>query len=430
MLTLRIESGDMRKAVEFRLADEHSLWSQMIPYGRQDVTDSDVDAVVEILRSDFLTQGPTVPRFERAVAERVGAQHAIAVNSATSALHIGCVALGLGPGDRLWTVPNTFVASANCARYCGADVDFVDIDSGSWNMSISELEKKLREAKACGRLPKVVVPVHFAGQPTEQEAIWRLAKDYGFAVLEDASHSIGASRNAEPVGSCRWSDITVFSFHPVKIITTAEGGMALTNDPFVANRMALLRSHGITRDPARFTTEFAGVGSVGAGANSPPWHYEQQVLGFNYRMTDVQAALGLSQLERLTEYVERRNAFALRYDDMLNRSALQLPVVHPNCLSAYHLYVVRLKAGAHRSARRRVFEQLRQLGIGVNVHYTPVHLQPYYRELGFLAGQFPEAEAHGDTAITLPLYPGLTERQQDQVISALNQALQALNGIL
>jgi UDP-4-amino-4,6-dideoxy-N-acetyl-beta-L-altrosamine transaminase len=397
----------------------------MIPYGRQDVTDADVDAVVGILRSDFLTQGPTVPRFERAVAVRVGAQHAVAVNSATSALHIGCMALGLGPGDRLWTVPNSFVASANCGRYCSADVDFVDIDPGTWNMSIPGLEKKLREAKASGRLPKVVVPVHFAGQPTEQEAIWGLAKDYGFAVLEDASHSIGASRKAEPVGSCRWSDITVFSFHPVKIITTAEGGMALTNDPAIADRMALLRSHGITRDPGRFTIAAGADGrrSVGAAANPPPWHYEQQVLGFNYRMTDIQAALGLSQLERLKGYVERRNELARRYDNLLNRSVLQLPMVHPDCVSAYHLYVVRLMPGALRKGRRRVFEELRQLGIGVNVHYTPIHLQPYYRELGFIAGQYPEAEAYGDTAITLPLYPRLTDRQQDQVVSVLNQVL-------
>jgi UDP-4-amino-4,6-dideoxy-N-acetyl-beta-L-altrosamine transaminase len=396
----------------------------MIPYGRQDVTDADIDSVVRILRSDFLTQGPTVPRFERAVAHRVGVKHAVAVNSATSALHIGCMALGLGPGDLLWTVPNTFVASANCGRYCGADVDFVDIDPSTWNMSISALEEKLRGAKATGRLPKVVVPVHFAGQPTEQEPIWRLAKDYGFAVMEDASHSIGASRNAERVGSCRWSDVTVFSFHPVKIITSGEGGMALTNDAAIAERMALFRSHGITRDPARFKiADTAAEEALGALTNAPPWHYEQQALGFNYRMTDIQAALGLSQLERLTEYVERRNALARRYEKLLDRSILQLQMVHPNCLSAYHLYVFRLRPGALRKGRRRVFEELRQLGIGVNVHYTPVHLQPYYRELGFFEGQYPEAEAYGNTAITLPLYPGLTDRQQDEVVSALNQVL-------
>lgn len=396
----------------------------MIPYGRQDVTDADIEAVVRILRSDFLTQGPTVPRFERAVAGRVGAQHAVAVNSATSALHIGCMALGLGPGDRLWTVPNTFVASANCGRYCGAEVDFVDIDPDTWNMSITGLAEKLRKAKASGRLPKVIVPVHFAGQPTEQEAIWSLAKDYGFAVLEDASHSIGASRNAEPVGSCQWSDVTVFSFHPVKIITTGEGGMAVTNDAAVAERMALLRTHGITRDPARFTIADAADGrAVGAVASLPPWHYEQQVLGFNYRMTDMQAALGLTQLERLTGYVERRNVLARRYHNLLNRAVLQLPVVRPECLSAYHLYVVRVRSGALRKGRRRVFEELKQHGIGVNVHYTPVHLQPYYRELGFVEGQYPEAEAHGDTAITLPLYPTLTDRQQDQVISVVNQVV-------
>jgi len=384
----------------------------MIPYGHQDVTQTDIDAVVEVLRSDFLTQGPAVTRFERAVAARVNAKYAIAVNSATSALHIACQALELGPGDRLWTVPNTFVASANCARYCGAEVDFVDIDPQTWNVSVPKLREKLARAKKDGHLPKVVVPVHFAGQPAEQEVIWDLAQEYGFRVLEDAAHAIGASRNGEPVGSCRWSDITVFSFHPVKIITTGEGGIALTNDEELAERMAMLRSHGITRNPGRFVEPLPG-----------PWYYEQQMLGCNYRMTDIQAALGTSQLERLDNYIERRNALAHRYDHALKGLPLQLPTVQPENKSAFHLYVVRLKRNATSKTHRQVFEELRQQGIGVNLHYIPVHLQPYYRELGFAQGQYPEAEAHGAEAITLPLYPTLTDHQQDQVVSALKQAL-------
>lgn len=392
----------------------------MIPYGHQDVTPADIDAVVEVLHSDFLTQGPSVPRFEQAVAARASARHAIAVNSATSALHIACLALELGPGDRLWTVPNTFVASANCGRYCGADVDFVDIDPLTWNLSLPRLREKLVEAKRAGRLPKIVVPVHFAGQPTEQEAIWELAQEYGFKVLEDASHAIGASRNGEPVGSCRWSDITVFSFHPVKIITTGEGGMALTNDSALAERMAMLRSHGITRDPARFQ----GQGDEPENApTSAPWYYEQQMLGFNYRMTDIQATLGTSQLGRLDAYIERRNALALRYDLALKDLPLQLPAVQPENRSAFHLYVVRLKRNATTKTHQQIFEELRLHGIGVNLHYMPVHLQPYYRERGFMQGQYPEAEIHGNSAITLPLYPTLTDEQQDQVVAALKKVL-------
>ncbi len=396
----------------------------MIPYGRQDISQSDIDAVVEVLRSDFLTQGPAVPAFERAVSAWVGARHAVAVNSATSALHIACLALELGPGDRLWTVPNTFVASANCGRYCGAEVDFVDIDPYTWNLSIPKLREKLAQAKKDGRLPKVLVPVHFAGQPTEQETIWDLAQEYGFRVLEDASHAIGASRNGEPVGSCRWSDITVFSFHPVKIITTGEGGMALTNDGELAERMAMLRSHGITRAPARFRGNDRATESVSATPHHPaPWYYEQQMLGYNYRMTDIQAALGTSQLERLDRYVERRNALAHRYDHALKGLPLQLPTVQSGNQSAFHLYVVRLKRNATAKTHRQIFDELRQHGIGVNLHYMPVHLQPYYRELGFAPGQYPEAEAHGESAITLPLYTTLTDREQDQVVSALKQVL-------
>jgi UDP-4-amino-4,6-dideoxy-N-acetyl-beta-L-altrosamine transaminase len=397
----------------------------MIPYGRQEVTQTDIDAVTRVLRSDFLTQGPCVPHFEQAVAARVGATRAVAVNSATSALHIACLALELGPGDWLWTVPNTFVSSANCARYCGAAVDFVDIDPKTWNLSIAALGDKLVQAEAAGHLPKVVVPVHFAGQPTEQEAIRRLADAYGFKVVEDASHAIGASRAGEAVGSCRWSDITVFSFHPVKIITSAEGGMALTNDAELAERMAMLRTHGITRDPARFhgnvtTSEDAST----SGSDLGPWHYEQQLLGFNYRMTDLHAALGKSQLERMEAYVERRNVLARRYDRLLSDLPLQLPTVQAENRSAFHLYVVRIKSGATTKTRREVFEQLRGLGIGVNVHYSPVHLQPYYRARGFACGQFAEAEAHGREALTLPLYPALTDAEQDRIVDTLRGVLQ------
>lgn len=393
----------------------------MIPYGRQDITQADIDSVTEVLRSDFLTQGPAVARFEQAIGARVNTKHAIAVNSATSALHIACLALGLGPGDRLWTVPNTFVASANCGRYCGAEVNFVDIDPHTWNLSIENLREKLAQAKKDGRLPKVLVPVHFAGQPARQEDIWELAQEYGFSVLEDASHAIGASRNGESVGSCRWSDITVFSFHPVKIITTGEGGMALTNNDALAEHMAMLRSHGITRDPARFQSTRRDERE---NISTPPlWYYEQQMLGFNYRMTDIQAVLGMSQLGRLDTYIERRNVLACRYDHALKDLPLQLPNVQPENISAFHLYVVRLKRNSTDITHRQVFDELRRRGVGVNLHYMPVHLQPYYRKLGFTPGQYPQAEAHCDEAITLPLYPALTDQEQDQVISALQQIL-------
>jgi len=393
----------------------------MIPYGRQDIDQSDIDAVVRILRSDFLTQGPAVPRFEAAVASLVKAEHAIAVNSATSALHVACIALGLGKGDLLWTTPNTYVASANCARFCGADVDFVDIDSLTWNMSVPALEQKLAEAERTGRLPKVVIPVHFAGQATDQEAIFELGQRYGFAVLEDASHSIGADRNGEPVGSCRWSDITVFSFHPVKVITSGEGGMALTNDESLAESMRLVRSHGITRDASRFVNIGVSVNAKGSVAlpAPPTWYYEQQVLGFNYRMTDIQAGLGTSQLRRLPAHVQRRVELAKRYSSALAGLPLKLPTVKPENQSAFHLYVVRVRRDATAMTHREVFDGLQQRGIGVNVHYMPVHLQPYYRQLGFTPGRYPEAEAHGEEAITLPLFSAMAGEEQDQVIDAI-----------
>ena len=383
-----------------------------IPYGRQDITQADIDAVVEVLRSDFLTQGPAVARFESAVATRVGASRAVAVNSATAALHVACLALGVKEGDLLWTVPNTFVASANCGRYCGADVDFVDIDPRTWNISVSSLRTKLERARSDGRLPKVVVPVHFGGQPTDQEAIAELAQEFDFRILEDASHSIGAERNGERVGSCRWSDATVFSFHPVKIVTTGEGGMVVTNDGELADRMAMYRSHGITRDATRFVRESAG-----------PWYYEQQQLGFNYRLTDIHAALGTSQFTRLDAYIERRNVLARRYDEALVGLPLMLPYIRPENRSAFHIYVVRLDRAATSRSQRSVVEALRSRGIEVNLHYMPVHLQPYYRELGFQPGQFPEAERYGEEAITLPLYPLLTEAAQDDIVRALHELL-------
>ncbi|NGP53800.1 UDP-4-amino-4,6-dideoxy-N-acetyl-beta-L-altrosamine transaminase [Thioalkalivibrio sp. XN8] len=383
----------------------------MIPYGRQHITQADVDAVVEVLRSDFLTQGPAVPRFEQAVAGHCGAAHAVAVNSATSALHIACLALDLGPGDLLWTSPVTFVASANCGLYCGADVDFVDIDPRTYNLSAGALAQKLAAAERAGRLPKIVVPVHLTGQSCDMAAIHELSKRYGFRIIEDASHAVGGRYRGEPVGNCRYSDITVFSFHPVKIITTAEGGMALTQDAALAARMEMLRSHGITRDAAKMTRM------------DGPWYYEQQLLGFNYRLTDLQAALGLSQMLRLDEYVARRHEIAARYDALLADLPVTTPWQHPDGYSAFHLYVIRVEEGAENERRRRVFEGLRARGIGVNVHYIPVHTQPYYEQLGFVPGDFPVAEDYYAEAISLPMYPAMTEADQDRVVAALGEAL-------
>ncbi len=386
--------------------------SAFIPYGRQDISQADIDAVVEVLRSDFLTQGPRIPAFEQALAAKVNAAHAVAVNSATSALHIACLALGVGPGDMVWTVPTTFVASANCARYCGADVDFVDIDPKTWNMSPAALATKLEEAEAAGRLPKVVIPVHLCGQPCELEAIGDLAKRYGFKVIEDASHAVGAKYQGQPVGDCRFSDICVFSFHPVKIITTAEGGLATTNDAKLAQRMELFRSHGTTRDPELMVGEPDG-----------PWDYQQVELGYNYRLTDLHAALGLSQLTRLDEIVERRHEIARVYDEALAELPLQLPWNHPDCYSALHLYPVRVKLDRIERTHRQVFEALRAANIGVNLHYIPVHTQPYYKALGFHEGQFPEAEAYYAEAISLPMFPTMTAEQQRAVIDAVRGAL-------
>ena len=386
----------------------------MIPYGRQEITEADLDAVGQVLRSDFLTQGPAVPRFEAAVAAKVGAAHGVAMNSATSALHAACMALDLGPGDWLWTTPITFVASANCGLYCGASIDFVDIDPRTYNMCATALERKLKEAAQKGRLPKIVVPVHLCGQPCDMAAIGRLARQYGFKIIEDASHAIGGKFEGDWVGSGRHSDVTVFSFHPVKIITTTEGGLAVTNDGELAARMELLRSHGITRDPARMTKEPDG-----------PWYYQQIALGFNYRMTDVQAALGLSQLSRLETYVSRRHELARRYDSLLSKLPVVRPWQDPRTYSGLHLYVIRLPSDRMLRSRRAVFDSLRAQGIGVNVHYIPVHTQPEYQKLGFREGDFPEAERYYSEAISLPMYSALSEDQQDQVVDALSRALAA-----
>ena len=378
----------------------------MIPYGRQDIDEDDIAAVAAVLRSDFLTQGPALPAFEAAIAARTGAAHAIAANSATSALHIACLALGLGPGDRLWTTPNTFVASANVGLLCGAEVDFVDIDPRSYCMSPDALEAKLAEAARTGQLPKVIIPVHFAGQSADMARIAALARPHGIRILEDASHAIGATYAGQPVGACPHSDIAVFSFHPVKIVTTAEGGAATTQDPDLAHRMTLFRSHGITREAPRLHHPDEGG-----------WWYEQHALGLNYRMTEMQAALGLSQLGRLDAFLTRRHTLAARYDQLLADLPLTRPWQDPSGRSALHLYPVQTPD------RRHVYDHMRAAGIGVQVHYIPVHLQPFWAARGFARGDFPAAETYYDRTLSLPLHPRLTEAEQDRTVAALADAL-------
>lgn len=382
--------------------------TDFIPYGRQDISQADIDAVVDVLRSDFLTQGPAVPAFEASIADYCGSTHGVAVNSATSALHIACLALGVGSGDIVWTSPVTFVASANCALYCGAEVDFVDIDSDTFNMCTSALEEKLRLANAERRLPKVVIPVHLCGQPCDMARIAELGEAYGFSIIEDASHAIGGKYQGQAIGNCAYSDITVFSFHPVKIITTAEGGLAVTNQLHLAQQMQLLRSHGVTRDPALLENEPHGG-----------WYYEQVALGFNYRMTDLQAALGLSQMKRLDEFVQRRHEIASRYEELLADLPVKTATQLPDSYSGMHLFVIRLHLQDIQLSHNAVFESLRSAGVGVNLHYMPVYLQPYYKRLGFQPGHCPNAEAYYEEAISLPMFPLLTDAQQEDVVQRL-----------
>jgi UDP-4-amino-4,6-dideoxy-N-acetyl-beta-L-altrosamine transaminase len=384
----------------------------MIPYGHQDISDDDIASVIAVLRSDWLTQGPTGELFEHAVAKYCGARYAVAVSSATAALHLSCRALGLGEGDILWTSPNTFVASANCGLYCGATVDFVDIDPRTYNISVQALEEKLGSAKRAGRLPKILVPVHFGGQSCEMKRIYELSRLYGFKIIEDASHAIGGRYGETRIGSCEFSDITVFSFYPVKIITTGEGGMALTNREDLYKKLQLLRSHGITRDDRSMQ-----------GVSDGPWYYQQIDLGYNYRMTDIQAGLGLAQMHRLDQFVTRRHELASRYTSAFASLPVVVPWQHPDAYSAYHLYPIRIKLRKQGKTRRQVFEGLRAAGIGVNVHYIPVHTQPYYTQFGFKYGDYPEAERYYEEALSLPLYFSLSIEDQDKVIAALTREL-------
>lgn len=386
---------------------------EFIPYGRQNITEEDIDAVVNVLKSDYLTQGPKVPEFEQAIKNHCNVQHALAMNSATSALHAACLALDVGKGDIVWTTPITFVASANCALYCGATVDFVDIDSQTYNLSVQSLEQKLETAKKQDKLPKVVIPVHLCGQPCDMATIYKLSQEYGFSIIEDASHAIGGSYQSKPIGNCQYSDITIFSFHPVKIITTAEGGVATTNSDELAQKMDLLRSHGITRETELMTHEPDG-----------PWYYQQIDLGFNYRMTEMQAALGVSQIERLKSITDRRHEIAKRYNEKLANLSVTVPFQIEESYSGLHLYVIRLKLDDIKATHLEVFNALREANIGVNLHYIPVHLQPYYQKhFGFKVGNFPQAEQYYKEAISLPLYPDLTEEQQDYIVETLEGIL-------
>ena len=384
----------------------------MIPYGKQDINQSDIEAVISVLKSDFLTQGPQVPLFEHNVSNYCNAQYGVAVNSATSALHVACLALGLGKDDWLWTSPNSFVASANCGLYCGAKVDFVDIDPKTYNLSVEELRKKLIQAKKDNKLPKIVIPVHFAGQSCDMQSIHKLSKEFGFKTLEDASHAIGGKYLDKPIGGCQYSDITVFSFHPVKIITTAEGGLATTNQKELAEKMQLFRAHGITREPKLMTKKTEGG-----------WYYQQVELGFNYRMNDLQAALGIAQMKRLDKFITIRHSLKQRYDELLKDLPLITPAQFSDSYSSLHLYPVQLKLEHLSKAHNQIFDELRKSGVGVNLHYIPIHLQPYFKNMGFKKGDFPKAEDYYSRAISIPIYQGLTTELQDKVVAVLKKIL-------
>lgn len=385
----------------------------MIPYGKQDISQSDIDSVVSVLKSDFLTQGPQVPLFEKTVADYCEAEYGVAVNSATSALHIACLSLDLGKGDWLWTSPNSFVASANCGLYCGAKVDFVDINPKTYNLSVEELEKKLIQAKLDNKLPKIVIPVHFAGQSCDMRRIYSLGQEYGFKIIEDASHAIGGKYLDKPIGCCQYSDITVFSFHPVKIITTAEGGLATTNDVKLLERMQLFRSHGVTRKQSLMTSQFEGG-----------WYYQQVDLGYNYRMTDLQATLGVSQMQRLDEFITNRHTLQERYDQLLSNLPIVKPYQNQDSFSALHLYPIQLDLNIVDKSRQQVFDELRKNGIGVNVHYIPLHTQPYYQNMGFIKGDFPNSENYYENTISLPLFQRMTFEQQNEVVKVLKDILE------
>ena len=380
----------------------------MIPCSRQDIDQDDIESVTSVLKSDFLTQGSQVPLFEKTVSDYCGAEHGVAVNSATSALHIACLSLDLGKGDWLWTSPNSFVASANCGLYCDAQVDFVDIDPQTYNLSATELERKLIQAKQDNKLPKIIIPVHFAGQSCNMKKIHALSQEYGFKIIEDASHAIGGKYLEQPIGCCQYSDIAVFSFHPVKIITTAEGGLATTNNKELAERMQLFRSHGVTRNPGLMNKLLEG-----------DWYYQQVDLGFNYRMTELQAALGVSQMQRLDKFVTQRHILQKRYDSLLNDLAIIKPYQDQDNYSALHLYPIQVDLDSIDKSRQQIFDELRQSGIGVNVHYIPIYAQPYYQQLGFQEGDFPNSGVYYDKAISIPLFQTMTLEQQDEVVNNL-----------